>query len=350
MEIDMVTDTDTDTDNDIETNYNESSGDVQDHHPHHDSIHKKLDYFLSTNKIPNIIFHGPAGTGKKTIVYKFLNKIYGDDKLSIKSNIMTVNCSHGKGIKFIREDLKFFSKMNIQYSSGVSFKSIILFNADCLTIDAQSALRRCIELFSHNTRFFIVVENKHKLLNPIISRFCEIYVPELLYSSFPNSSQSFINLHKSEIEKTMDHLDETTRRIKIDKLWDKMTFITNNVNKIIVNKQNNNSTDSTSDDDINLPIIISETCNYFYENGISALDILALIKLPSFCHINKLKKVDIELFFHKVKGNFRNEKLIMFYLLWKIYNPYTDEELPINFDISNITNNDIYKYASLSNK
>jgi dihydroorotase len=47
-----------------------------------------------------------------------------------------------------------------------------------LTIDAQSALRRCIELFSHNTRFFIVVENKDKLLNPILSRFCDIFVPE----------------------------------------------------------------------------------------------------------------------------------------------------------------------------
>lgn len=341
----------TDTDNeDVEHKHNESSDDGQDVHPHHDSIHKKLDYFLSTNKIPNIIFHGPAGTGKKTIVCNFLNKIYGNDKLNVKSNIMTVNCSHGKGIKFIREDLKFFSKMNIQNSSGVSFKSIILFNADCLTIDAQSALRRCIELFSRNTRFFIVVENKHKLLNPIVSRFCEIYVPELLCSSFPNSSQSFVNLHKSEIEKTMDHLDETTRRVKIDKLWDKMTFITNNVNKIVANKQKNNSTDSTSDDDINLPIIISDTCNYLYENGMSALDVLALMKLPSFCHIDKSKKVDIELFFHKAKGNFRNEKLIMFYLLWKIYNPYADEELPVNFDISNVTNNDICKYASLFNK
>jgi DNA polymerase III delta prime subunit len=36
-----------------------------------------------------------------------------------------------------------------------------------LTIDAQSALRRCIEQFSFNTRFFIIIENKHKLLKPI---------------------------------------------------------------------------------------------------------------------------------------------------------------------------------------
>ena len=85
---------------------------------------------------------------------------------------MFVNCAHGKGIKFIREELKFFAKSNIQQDAGTSFKTIVLINADFLTIDAQSALRRCIELFSYNTRFFIIVENKHKLLNPILSRFC----------------------------------------------------------------------------------------------------------------------------------------------------------------------------------
>ena len=72
---------------------------------------------------------------------------------------MTVNCAHGKGIKFIRDELKFFAKTNIQSNTGASFKTITLINADFLTIDAQSALRRCIELFSHNTRFFIIVKN-----------------------------------------------------------------------------------------------------------------------------------------------------------------------------------------------
>ena len=133
--------------------------------PLHVHIQKKLDYFYEKQKIPNLIFHGSSGTGKHTIVHDFLNKIYGSDKHKLKMNVMMVNCAHGKGIKFIREELKFFAKTNIQSNSGVLFKSIVLSNADSLTIDAQSALRRCIELFSHNTRFFIIVENKHKLLN-----------------------------------------------------------------------------------------------------------------------------------------------------------------------------------------
>jgi len=144
----------------------------------HKNIIEKLEYFHKSNKIPHIIFHGSSGSGKRTIVDKFLNKIYNGEKQKIKSNVMFVNCAHGKGIKFIREELKFFAKTNIQSNNGIIFKSIVLLNADFLTIDAQSALRRCIELFSYNTRFFIIVENKNKLLNPILSRFCEIYVPE----------------------------------------------------------------------------------------------------------------------------------------------------------------------------
>jgi DNA polymerase III delta prime subunit len=42
----------------------------------------------------------------------------------------------GKGIKFVREDLKNFAKSNINTSHGI-FKSVVLYNADYLTIDAQ---------------------------------------------------------------------------------------------------------------------------------------------------------------------------------------------------------------------
>jgi replication factor C small subunit len=143
----------------------------------HGEIHKRLDGYYKNNQIPNIIFHGASGTGKKTIVNAFIDKIYNNDRKLIKNNTMFVNCSHGKGIKFIREELKFFAKANLESTENIKFKTIILLNADHLTNDAQSALRRCIELFTYTTRFFMIVENKHKLLNPILSRFCEIYVP-----------------------------------------------------------------------------------------------------------------------------------------------------------------------------
>ena len=156
----------------------------------HSEIKEKLAYFNKICKIPNIIFHGPSGSGKRTIVNEFIKNIYNNDKSIIKSLVCYVNCAHGKGIKFIREELKFFAKTHINSNGGDTFKSIILSNADKLTMDAQSALRRCIELFSHNTRFFIIVEDKYKLLKPILSRFCEIYIPEPIVNGL------IVNLYK----------------------------------------------------------------------------------------------------------------------------------------------------------
>ena len=108
----------------------------------HQPIIEKLKYFHSMHKTPNIIFHGQSGCGKRTIVNEFINIIYDNDKERIKSFVMYVNCAHGKGIKFIREELKFFAKTHINSNGGDIFKSIVLLNADKLTIDAQSALRR----------------------------------------------------------------------------------------------------------------------------------------------------------------------------------------------------------------
>ena len=156
---------------------------------YHPEIKDKLNFFLETGKIPNIIFHGSSGSGKRTIVNNFISDIYQHNKELIKNYVMYVNCAHGKGIKFVRDELKFFAKTHINSNGGDIFKSIVLLNADKLTIDAQSALRRCIELFSRSTRFFIIVEDKYKLLKPILSRFCEIYVPE------PIINNCVTNLH-----------------------------------------------------------------------------------------------------------------------------------------------------------
>ena len=141
-----------------------------------------LNVFIQENRIPNIIFHGSHGSGKKTLVREFIQRLY--DKQDMDTCVMYVNCVIGKGIKFIREDLKFFSKQNIHYK----FKSVILLNAEKLTPDAQFALRRCVEQFNHTTRFFIVTTDKYKLIKPILSRFSELYV---------GSSSNLYTLHNN---------------------------------------------------------------------------------------------------------------------------------------------------------
>jgi len=248
----------------------------------HKNIHEKLDLFYKNNQIPNIIFHGSSGTGKKTIVYDFLNKIYENNKNKIKHNVMIVNCSHGKGIKFIREELKFFAKTNIQSNYGVNFKSIVLLNADSLTTDAQSALRRCIELFSYNTRFFIVVENKHKLLNPILSRFCEIYVPEYI-----NEYGRVENLHQYKLRKKFEN-----RELSIKKT----AFILEMLNTM------GSQPSHAKLVDISVEI---------YDQGYSCLDLMEALAEK----VDPTIMVELYMKFHKIKSEFRCEKLLILYML-----------------------------------
>jgi hypothetical protein len=250
--------------------------------PIHQKIIEKLDYFNVSNKIPHIIFHGSSGSGKRHIVDQFINKIYQYDKPKIKSNVMFVNCAHGKGIKFIREELKFFAKTNIQSNNGTIFKTIVLLNADYLTIDAQSALRRCIELFSYNTRFFIIVENKNKLLNPILSRFCEIYVPEYIQDG------KLVNLHQYAIHKNYD----------IDSIQDKYNWIDEKMDRLF-------DTEIDHSD-------LTKLSNEFYENGISCLDLIKWINITD--KMDDLEKSTICICFNKIKSEYRCEKLLLLYI------------------------------------
>ncbi len=52
--------------------------------PIHQNIHNKLNFFINENKIPHIIFYGPSGSGKRSILNEFINDIYNSDKQKIK--------------------------------------------------------------------------------------------------------------------------------------------------------------------------------------------------------------------------------------------------------------------------
>ena len=247
----------------------------------HEKIKSKLQFFLQSGKIPHIIFHGSSGSGKRTILYDFINKIYNSDKYKIKNNVMFVNCAHGKGIKFIREELKFFAKSNVQLNAGIDFKSIILMNADFLTIDAQSALRRCIELFSRNTRFFIIVENKNKLLNPILSRFCEIYVPEHLIDN------KIMNLHQYNCQ--------TYYPIQ-NKEW-----LANECKQLQWPTHK-----KTCEEYV-------QFVNRCYEKGVSAFDFVQYVE--SSDDFQYFEKAEFIVYYNQIKAEYRCEKLLMLTLL-----------------------------------
>jgi len=238
---------------------------------------EKLDYYLAQNKIPNIIFHGPPGSGKKTLLTQFIQKIYSKEDLS--QQVMHVNCAYGKGIKFIRDDIKYFSKMK----THSHFKSVILLNAEKLTPDAQFALRRCIEQFNYNTRFFIVTSDKYKLLKPILSRFSELYI------SSPTNLH-LVQLNKSFPFKKYDH----ERYDSFKKIMHTLT-----------------------------PLNVYEVATTLYQNAHSALE---LEKYVEEVDIDTREKYTWLLYSSKIRSECRDETLLLYMLLYF----YTcRKELPI---------------------
>lgn len=152
-----------------------------------------LAHFCQSRNIPHLLFVGASGSGKSAIIRTCLHTLYGVVLSAAlpATHVKMVNCRHEKGIQFVRDQLKFFAKTQVlpwcvppadtdaaaPSIATVSFKCLVLLNSDHLTVDAQSALRRCIELYSHTTRFILHAEDKDKLLKPILSRLCEVYLP-----------------------------------------------------------------------------------------------------------------------------------------------------------------------------
>jgi hypothetical protein len=307
--------------------------------PIHSAISERLNCFIRNKKIPNIIFHGSSGCGKHTILSGFLSTIYQGDQSAMKNYIMHVDCAYGRGIRFIREDLKFFAKTNVDLMDGERFKTIVLLNADKLTIDAQSALRRCIELFCHSTRFFIVVEDKNKLLKPILSRFCDVYIPEPATTLSPTLAPGTKNLHQYNLERVLGFESiKTARLAKLSAL-----LLNSNSEQISATHNDNDNNNDTNNNNNN-----RRRCCYsnimtlaedLYERGYSALDIIALLESepdPFSSHDTDannddgdavgvdigerderaLKKYELLIAFSRVKREFRNEKLLILFILY----------------------------------
>ena len=278
---------------------------------------QKLHSFLHSKQIPNLILHGPSGSGKRTLLSEFLYEVYRrpDDIEStytiIKSNVMVVNCSHGnKGIKFIRDEFKFFAKTNIQTNYGVPFKSIVLLNADCLTIDAQTALRRCIELFSHSTRFFIIVKDKHRLLNPILSRFCQIHVPE------PETGSSF---HQQQLVRQFPSLYESDKSA-----WPVEAYAS------LSRRQASSPLESSpasiaADATTTLHAAdLMTAATQWYEQGKSALHLIRMLSEDPMCDslssiVDRERANLVILCFYKIKDDIRHEKTLIFHVLFAVH-------------------------------
>ena len=126
-----------------------------------ENIKKVIAQYLTQNDIQNLIFYGPAGTGKTTLAKIIINNLDCDH--------LYINASDERGIETIREKVTGFASV----ASFKPLKVVILDEADFLTIQAQASLRNIIETFSRTTRFIMTCNFVERIIDPLQSR-CQV--------------------------------------------------------------------------------------------------------------------------------------------------------------------------------
>ncbi|KAK4227586.1 P-loop containing nucleoside triphosphate hydrolase protein [Podospora fimiseda] len=135
-----------------------------------------LERTLQASNLPHMLFYGPPGTGKTSTILALAKELYGPEL--IKSRVLELNASDERGISIVREKVKDFARMQLTnppagYKAKYPcppFKIIILDEADSMTQDAQSALRRTMETYSKITRFCLICNYVTRIIDPLASR------------------------------------------------------------------------------------------------------------------------------------------------------------------------------------
>jgi len=151
-----------------------------------DDIIKRLKSYVKTKNLPHLLFSGPPGVGKTAAAISIVKEIFGE---TWRNNFIELNASDERGIDIIRHKVKDFARM--APLGEADFKVIFLDEADALTNDAQSALRRTMERYSATTRFILSCNYSSKIIEPIQSR-CAVY--------------RFKPLSKEAVTRRIDHI------------------------------------------------------------------------------------------------------------------------------------------------
>ena len=121
-------------------------------------------------EMPHLLFSGSAGVGKTTTALCVSKEILGE---RWRDYTLELNASDERGINMVRERVKKFSRF-AGLDTKIPFKIIILDEADEMTSDAQTALRRIVEDTAKICRFILIANNLSKIISPIQSR-CVVF-------------------------------------------------------------------------------------------------------------------------------------------------------------------------------
>ncbi len=162
-----------------------------------EDIIERLKAYADHGNLPHLLFAGPAGTGKTTCALAMTKELFGEEW---RQNFLELNASDERGIDVVRGKIKEFARTSP--IGGAGFKIIFLDEADALTSDAQAALRRTMERYSHICRFVLSCNYSSKIIDPIQSR-CAVF------RFRPLSKEAIIDyLRKISVDEDVEITDE----------------------------------------------------------------------------------------------------------------------------------------------
>ncbi len=147
----------------------------------------------NVSEMPHLMFSGSAGVGKTTAALCIAREILGN---SWREYTLELNASDERGINMVRERVKKFARFS-GLDTSIPFKLVILDEADEMTSDAQTALRRIIEDTATHCRFIMIANNISKIIEPLQSR-CAVF--------------KFTRISEEEI---VDYLEEICKKEKL---------------------------------------------------------------------------------------------------------------------------------------
>ena len=160
----------------------------------HKDIYEILEIMSNDDSIPHLLFHGPHGSGKKTMVKIFLEMLFGDS-VKLTKNVKYIVCGscnneteeefkqsyhhifiEPKGNnhdRYLIHDVMELYVSKARYNmikSKHKFKVVVINNVDIMSESVQFSLRRTIEKYSEQCRFILISNSISKVINPISSR------------------------------------------------------------------------------------------------------------------------------------------------------------------------------------
>ena len=150
--------------------------------------------------MPNLIFHGPPGTGKTSSMMNLLKGIFGSNR---NNYVIELNASDERSIKTVREPIRGFCETKNNFIMNREdfndYKVVVLDEVDSMTSDAQFCLRRMMETHVHGIRFILICNYLSKIISALRSRCCSVKFKQLNYDNFNSRLNQITDLENMNI-------------------------------------------------------------------------------------------------------------------------------------------------------